>query len=387
LGDIENFRKSTERAIEQLKTKESSAQIVGLDSLGRNLAQNIDLVKAYHMINILSDAIPYLVDILKGDHTVELKSKVLSISRRFMMFPEIFEAIAYVYKQNIEENHLSFEAGGKLREYEDRLEEVQEMYFEALHLEKEYPRLRAMKLIDELARKYQNREEVITRANWRNILLQIAKEDNDKNIRNQAWAYAHGSSKQNVDYFLQDVLKASLYDTLNKFQPNIQVPLSRIIELTGNDPYNRLLEIVDRVEEDHVQITKEQFDQAIKELIADKIIIGDYFKLEQVFVRKESKEQLIRPVSFSKEFICYYCGNPLEIDSKVCPSCEKDVLQCNVCKLPISFGEDAGKCSLCESTGHMVHFQEWVKTQGICPTCLKKLPLDGIVPISKLFKK
>jgi hypothetical protein len=123
------------------------------------------------------------------------------------------------------------------------------------------------------------------------------------------------------------------------------------------------------------------------ELIESNQITGEYFELEQVFVRKETKDTSIRPVSFTKQYICYHCGNPIEKDAKTCSSCNSEVLRCSVCKLPISFGEEVGKCSLCETKAHLVHMQEWVKTQGKCPVCQKKLPVEGIVPISGMNVK
>ncbi len=105
------------------------------------------------------------------------------------------------------------------------------------------------------------------------------------------------------------------------------------------------------------------------------------------FVRKKSKEELIKPVSFSKEYICYFCGNPIEVETKTCPSCHNNVIHCNVCKLPITFGQEVGKCSLCEVKGHLSHLHEWVKIKGKCPSCLQKLPVEGVVPISGIEVK
>lgn len=85
--------------------------------------------------------------------------------------------------------------------------------------------------------------------------------------------------------------------------------------------------------------------------------------------------------SFKKvsEYTCYYCGYPIENAYKLCPDCGETTIRCVVCKLPINFGEDIGFCSLCESKGHLTHLQEWVKTKGICPHCMQKIPMEGIV--------
>ncbi|MHA1435210.1 MAG: hypothetical protein ACTSO7_15315 [Candidatus Heimdallarchaeota archaeon] len=73
--------------------------------------------------------------------------------------------------------------------------------------------------------------------------------------------------------------------------------------------------------------------------------------------------------------------------STTCTSCGKEILKCVVCKLPISFGEEIGKCSLCEAKGHLVHMEEWVKTQGKCPYCQQELPLQGVIPEIEELKK
>ena len=86
-------------------------------------------------------------------------------------------------------------------------------------------------------------------------------------------------------------------------------------------------------------------------------------------------------------YTCYHCGNPIEKHSTKCSSCENEILKCCVCKLPISFGDNVGQCSLCEAKGHLTHMQEWVKTQGKCPTCLQHLPVEGIVPLEDLKGK
>jgi hypothetical protein len=80
---------------------------------------------------------------------------------------------------------------------------------------------------------------------------------------------------------------------------------------------------------------------------------------------------------------CYWCGFLLEHELVECPECKNEALKCSVCKLPIDFNDEVGFCSLCQIKGHLIHLQEWVKTQGKCPNCLQKLPLEGIIIFSK----
>jgi hypothetical protein len=81
---------------------------------------------------------------------------------------------------------------------------------------------------------------------------------------------------------------------------------------------------------------------------------------------------------------CFWCGYPLEKISEFCPDCGKKLLRCIVCKLPISFGDTVGKCSLCESIGHFTHLFEWAKTKGTCPHCLQYLPTQAILAVTEM---
>ena len=102
---------------------------------------------------------------------------------------------------------------------------------------------------------------------------------------------------------------------------------------------------------------------------------------------EEAINQIIDSFKEVSHYTCYYCGYPIERDFKLCPDCGEKVLRCEVCKLPVSFGDDIGFCPLCESKCHLIHLQEWIKTNSNCPHCLKKIPLEGIVPLEKRGKK
>ncbi|HUT81414.1 MAG TPA: HEAT repeat domain-containing protein [Candidatus Bathyarchaeia archaeon] len=104
----------------------------------------------------------------------------------------------------------------------------------------------------------------------------------------------------------------------------------------------------------------------------------------------EAEEAIDKIINSFKEVsytTCYHCGYPIDKSYKLCPDCGKPVLKCEVCKLPISFGDDIGFCPLCESKGHLVHLQEWVKTNGNCPHCMQKIPIEGIVPKENNLRK
>ena len=108
------------------------------------------------------------------------------------------------------------------------------------------------------------------------------------------------------------------------------------------------------------------------------------FKIDGEFIEVDDTTNFTQSVrdriaEISKYYSCYQCGFPIERSTKVCPDCKSDITSCVVCKLPISFGDDIGSCSLCEAKGHLTHMQEWLKTQGKCPVCMQKLPIEGIV--------
>ena len=106
-------------------------------------------------------------------------------------------------------------------------------------------------------------------------------------------------------------------------------------------------------------------------------IDGEMIEVEDADDFSQSiREQIAETVKY---YSCYNCGFPIERSTEVCPDCKNSIDKCDLCKLPISFGESIGKCPLCETTGHLIHLQEWVKTQGKCPVCLQKISVDDII--------
>lgn len=111
------------------------------------------------------------------------------------------------------------------------------------------------------------------------------------------------------------------------------------------------------------------------------VIIPD--ELQEDTAEADTKiNEIAQSLSSLKHFTCYYCGVPLEKDNQFCPDCGEKLLTCSVCKLPIAFGDDVGKCSLCETEGHLTHLQEWIKIKGECPVCMQKLTMEGIIPLT-----
>lgn len=161
--------------------------------------------------------------------------------------------------------------------------------------------------------------------------------------------------------------------------------------------YPRILEFLSTVRPDipitlpriakFVDFPEKRMQEILIELVEENPEVGEYLELEQVFIRKQDTDEIISDLKV-KYSTCYYCGMPIDsTDLFNCSACDKEFLKCNVCKLPVSFGEELGQCSLCEALGHLTHIEEWVKTQGKCPTCLQEIPLLGVIPLIEDLKK
>ncbi|MGC9781292.1 MAG: hypothetical protein HZR80_18770 [Candidatus Heimdallarchaeota archaeon] len=366
-----------DNSVEILKSSTSDEERQkAIQVIAREFSQKHSSNEMLAIAKKMDELIPILNDILtNSEESTSIRNTIVSFYKGKTMYPEIYEALKVIFLEGIDDHYLSITAGKYMMYFYEKLEETKKLFVEQLQSEKEHNRLLGLKVIS-----IWNKE---TRLDWDYIpmFMQIAKEDKSPKVRSLAWSH---SSRRGTEYPLQfivdDVLYSSLYDVLGKFQPNIQVPLTRIIELTEHLPLQKIKELIENFQLNKIAISKEQYKEAIKKLLESKQIVGEYFNLEQVFVRKESKDLPLKPVSFSKEHLCFNCGNPLEDISKNCPSCNQEVLKCNVCKLPVNFGQEIGRCTYCESVGHLTHLQEWVKIKGKCPTCQKKLQLEEVVP-------
>lgn len=119
-------------------------------------------------------------------------------------------------------------------------------------------------------------------------------------------------------------------------------------------------------------------------VISIGIAIVKKTRLKQTQTIQSSTQLDSHIFSDSKHQNCFWCGNLLRKHGEFCSDCGKKILRCIVCKLPISFGDEIGKCSLCESKGHFAHLFEWVKTKGTCPHCLQRIPTQAIIETSEI---
>lgn len=181
-------------------------------------------------------------------------------------------------------------------------------------------------------------------------------------------------------------VKGKYGELIKKRSESYSLILKILLKVSENTPL--LLQRCAELAETNLNITEE----IIKEVLAEKPELGEYKELEQVFMKSTGSNKIINdlitnPLPTFRYCTCFYCGNPLDKSTEICSDCNRKVVHCSVCKLIINFGKNAGKCSLCESSAHFEHLQEWLKTQGKCPTCMQKLPLEGIVSITTIKAK
>jgi len=69
---------------------------------------------------------------------------------------------------------------------------------------------------------------------------------------------------------------------------------------------------------------------------------------------------------------CAYCGAILT-GGDSCTSCGRLREKCEVCRRPIQFGDEIGRCMHCQRVFHYSHLKETVKVTGKCPVCREPL--------------
>jgi len=391
----------------------SLIEIVGEDLNHTDIQKRNKAIDAFYQVfgkrstselkQVIEPYIPKLYEILWEEKDVQIKKIILLTLNNLGYLPKTFPELLEIFKLGIEEESISSKVGEKLLDFPDTYEELKKALLEMLQSPEKYQRLIATNMISKCAKrpKYISKEQL--EKDWLQIVRNLIRESKIELLRIIALD-ALANIAPDINYEQESLLKEFVYnvvyDLLNKFQPNIQVPLSRIMELASptiseevtflrrnfKTPQNRTPQI--KTPQLKWDITSDFYEEALKEIVKNDDLSGEFFPLEQVFVKKDGKERYSLTVSSrTKSYICYNCGMPIEKENTKCSSCGKEILKCNVCKLPISFGEETGTCKFCESKGHLSHLQEWLKIKGTCPTCQKKLTIDEIVPILLEEKK
>jgi len=398
---------------------ESLIEIVGENLSHSDIQKRNEAINAFYRVfgerrvrelqQIIEPYIPKLTEILREENNFQIRKTISLILNNMDYLPKDFHNLLLIYKLGIEENSVSSKLMEKLLEFPNNYAEIKEAIFEMMHSPEKYKKMLATGMIVHCSEKLNYLSQEQLEKDWLQIIRNLIQESKIPEVRLIALK-ALANIAPDI-YYEKELLQKELvynvvFDLLNKFQPNIQVPLSRIMELTSPTINTEIafLKKNFRVEPTRTKnrapqpprqnkpiqwdITKEFYEETLREIVKNDDLSGEFFPLEQVFVKKDGKERYSLTVSSrTKSYICYNCGMPIEKENTKCSSCGKEILKCNVCKLPISFGEETGTCKFCESKGHLSHLQEWLKIKGTCPTCQKKLTIDEIVPIFLEEKK
>ncbi|MCE7743525.1 MAG: hypothetical protein GPJ52_00155 [Candidatus Heimdallarchaeota archaeon] len=399
-----------DQIMEKLESKDLIQILQGIDSINQLFRNSYPANEGHIIYTEISKVVPVLVDILMTTDNTQVMDRIRGVSEKFTTFPEMYDALVDLFHRNIEQGNTSLQAGRYLKNFHGRLLDTQNLYLEALQSKSEYMRLMALKLLSELSGRQlksakPKRKKTTAKSSTSKkaikgsvseveisdikgllppevmlqLFLDVAATDKSPQARRNAWSLAGGQNKEeNIDYLLEDILKSVLFDILIQFQPGVQVQLSRITDLIGDEPFNRLKELITDINESNVMISVEEVSETIQELIEDQQIDGTYFELEQVFVLGKMDKQQFKPKSFRKDFLCMKCANNIDLNDKVCSTCQKEVTRCMICKRPISFGEEIASCPKCQNQAHFAHLQEWIKAKGKCPMCSAKLKENDI---------
>jgi len=382
---------------------ESLVKIVGENLVHSDLDKRNEAINAFYHVfgtltrkelsRIVEPYIPKLNEILHNETDVQIKKAIVLILNNNNKLPDTFPELLEILKLGIEEYGISGKVGEKLFNFPDTYNELKEAILEMLHSTEKYSRMLATATIKRCSTRpsYVSNEQLIK--DWLQILRNLIHDSKIPEVR----MIALKSLPDIVPDILAEVESLRkeqaydvLYNIISQFQPNVQVPLNRIIELASPSIDEQTLFF-----RKHLSIrmptwdfTKEMYKDVLKEIVANGAIAGEYFELEQVFARKNGKELISLTSSLiAKKYVCYYCGSSIKRDNKTCDNCKNEILRCNICKQPLSLGEEVVACKHCETKSHFDHLHEWVKIQGKCPTCQKKLTTEDIKLDYEIIKK
>jgi len=65
-------------------------------------------------------------------------------------------------------------------------------------------------------------------------------------------------------------------------------------------------------------------------------------------------------------YSCVWCGVETKGEAERCPTCDKHMGKCSVCRIPVS-GAYVW-CQGCGHGGHLEHMQSWFSKYDVCPS-------------------
>ena len=153
-----------------------------------------------------------------------------------------------------------------------------------------------------------------------------------------------------------------IINAVDNLSPNIQIPLTRISELTRLSP----------------SIIK----PFLKTILMNNPGLGDLLEVEEIFIKHQKgvKSEKLR------ELKCLYCNTELEsfqLDKPVvCSKCGKKAPFCEVCKNIIIAGDKVLQSTNCDHIFHKEHILEWINVKSECPVCKEKINEENLHPYS-----
>ena len=212
------------------------------------------------------------------------------------------------------------------------------------------------------------------------IILYLLYNILKSNARNKLYARVNEQS----GFWKYDMVE----EVINQIKTSTPISIERITSFANELLMKDLEGKYPTLNLNNIEISSQDTLNVIQQILAENPSLGAFYQVENIFVKQIIIKKSVK-IDPKPKVTCFYCGSPMQINQKICYYCQENSLKCSVCKLTINFGDAVGQCSLCDARGHLIHMQEWVKTQGKCPVCLQALPLEGIVPeeISKAKKK
>ncbi len=385
MSGLEKLEDRIKADLENFNDTNSFKQINAVKSFGEILYTNWSPLKDSLVQEKVAESFPIFKERIISSDNLDVKKAIIEFFGLLTFLEESYSFLLELFLTGKEP--LSYYAAEAMVGFTAKREKTKGLFFDVLREStNEYLRYIA---IGVLGNRFQNHflNEI------KSITKKIAKEDKYPKVRQLAWKrFVLIASQQEVTQekvkIHQEALYRALFEILTLFRPDIPVSFSRIIDLSKNLAVEKVKETLETVDPSHFNFSPEYIEGLISEIVEQKFLSGEFLSLEHVFIRSQDTENpILEPIAISKEYICYYCGYPIEKESKSCSNCNEKVLNCIVCKLPISFGEESGKCYFCERSGHLSHIQEWVKVKGKCPTCLKELTITGIIPLTQIVRE
>ena len=216
-------------------------------------------------------------------------------------------------------------------------------------------------------------------------------------------------------YFL-DLIRCCFYYTSNKEYRNQIIYVFRYListcffgrceDTSGISSAGSIALECDKLNRNHIVydlifLLKQDRNDEINKIVSDTLqeiaikfeyfctqkLIAEYESREDFEIEMDRRESGYHLVSTLNSLTCFYCGYPNKKEVQTCIACDKRLAKCIIYKLSISFREPIGKCSLCETIGHLDRLLEWMKIKGKCPKMPRKTIIRGYSTLTKINPK